>query len=194
MSAGALLLACALLLTACGNRESPKPPNVELNEHPVDAYVATLEVEGLDQVYTVTATGHFTIENRRSCQPIDKRRSLGGSFHYYYESQVIPVIKVAENVYKLTFYTDYFKSVDYYGLGECRWTGHPTFEILTSEATYNLDVGDERQRVERVCLSHTMNTRNADGEVVPSACSIIEPSAVPESRKSFTATTTYNKE
>ena len=194
LSAGALLLACALLLTACGNRESPKPPNVELNEHPVDAYVATLEVEGLDQVYTVTATGHFTIENRRSCQPIDKRRSLGGSFHYYYESQVIPVIKVAENVYKLTFYTDYFKSVDYYGLGECRWTGHPTFEILTSEATYNLDVGDERQRVERVCLSHTMNTRNADGEVVPSACSIIEPSAVPESRKSFTATTTYNKE
>ncbi len=193
--AHARLLACMLVaLAACGKYEPPKPPDVELNDHPVDAYVATLEVEGLEEPYAVTATGHFTIENRRSCQPIDKRRSLGGSYHYYYESQDIPVVKLEDNVYRLVFYKDHFKRADYYGLGECRWTGHPTFEIRIHDDTYNLDVGDEGQRVERVCLSHRMNVKAVNDGGVPRACALVEPGAAPESRKSFTAVTTFKKE
>lgn len=147
-----------LALSACGKYESPKPPNAEWNQHPVNAYVATLEVKGLDEEYVVSAIGHFTIENASECQPIDKRRSLGGSRHYYYERVDIPVIKKSENLYELKLYKDFFKSSDYYGLGECRWTGHPTLIIDTPDPSHRT-----AQRV--MCLISIHTVRNLSRNV-----------------------------
>lgn len=195
-----LVAGAAFALSACGKYESPKPPNAEWNQHPVNAYVATLEVKGLNEEYVVTAIGHFTIENSNECQPIDKRRSLGGSRHYYYERIDIPVTKKSENMYELTLYKDVFKSSDYYGLGECRWTGHPTLLIDTPDPSHRT-----ARRVMYSISIHTVRnlSRNVEYLCNPAASrfaeqgfckEIAQAGAVKAVPGAFYATTTFIKE
>ena len=195
LGARALFFACTLVvLAACGKYEPPKPPNVEWNEHPVDAYVATLEVEGLEEPYTVTATGQFMIKNRRECLPVDKGRSLGGSRHFYHETQEIPVVRASNNLYRIVFYADAIKSDNYYGLGECVWHGSPIFEIRRTKSrdVYSVSIHNSREEgklIRRHCLSHAISAID-----VSRLCSIAESSDAPGSRESFIVSTTFTKE
>lgn len=178
-----MLFAIALFaLTACGKYEPPEPPNVEWNEHPIDTYVATLEISGLDEAYTVTATGQFMIKNRRECLPIDKRRSLGGSRHVYHETQEIPVTRVSEDSYKIVFYADAIKSSDYYGLGECVWHGSPDFQIrrILSKDVYVVANFYEGQRIEHICLSHSIDVKDIGGGGISRGCAVVQTDAVPD--------------
>ncbi|WP_144409354.1 hypothetical protein [Pseudoxanthomonas suwonensis] len=191
-SARILLLGSIFLaLTACSKYEPPKPPDVEWNERPVDAYVATLKVEGLDEAYTVTANAYFSINNRRDCLPIDRRRSLGGSRHYHSERRDIPIVRVSPDSYKIVFYADWIKSGDYYGLGDCHWHGSPAFEIRrpSSQGIYAVAIFHEGEVAELNCLSHTVST-----EDIRRTCAIMRPGDAPDSRKSFTVSTTFTKE
>jgi hypothetical protein len=150
-----LIPALLVLVTAsCKRYESVLPPKLEWNEHPVDSYGATLTISGMPEPYSMEGIGVFSIQNR-DCLPIDKRRSLGGSRHHYFEQKQIQAVKVDANTYRLKFHKDSIKSSNYYGLGECKWSGSVNFRVHTRDVAYTVRTesdDDSSQEVEQVCF------------------------------------------
>lgn len=92
--------------------------NIRRNPAPQQRYEVTLEIKDAPGPFEVVEGFMQYDVNDRSCVP--KAPVTGASVHL---TEDIPTefVRIADNIYRATVFTDLLLDDDYFGLGICRW-------------------------------------------------------------------------
>jgi hypothetical protein len=143
----ALLLLSSIALAGCKEYEPVSQPDVKLNHNSKENYRVVLEVHNAPGPYSVTSVAAYGIGNDSLCVPKDSRKGPIGGMRPLIEMKQIglPVLRVADNRYEVSFYADAVLNENYYRRGICEWTGSPSFYIHWAGTSYEISHDSAQQ-------------------------------------------------
>lgn len=121
------------LLTSSACSSPMNTADIKQNPHPKQRYEITLAIRGAPGPFdSVTGFMQFSLDKHDPCVPKDP---ISGLPVLPEQDPAITFVRLDENTYRGTVYTDFLLDEDYYGKGACHWKMTATVAALKSKTS-----------------------------------------------------------
>jgi hypothetical protein len=120
----------APVLAACAACEplGGKPPVMQFNPNPVEAYPFTMRIENAPGDFKyISVAAQYDVENIKECGRVHPKTGMPSRMT---RMEAIVLEAISEVEFRGTVYADRMKDQDYHGRGVCRWKFSGTSALL----------------------------------------------------------------